>query len=53
MRAKLAAFLCVTSQGIVVFKAEITGIGLTVGLIVLAINGTISVGAAIVASFLV
>jgi hypothetical protein len=39
----------VTSQGIGVFKAVLTGIGLTVGLIVLAINGTISVGAAIVA----
>jgi hypothetical protein len=34
------------------FKAVITGVGLTVGLIVLAINGTISVAPAIVASFL-
>jgi hypothetical protein len=52
VRAKLAAFLCVTSQGIVVFQGGNHGICLTVGLIVLTINGTISVGTAIVAWFL-
>jgi hypothetical protein len=52
-RRQVAGILCAASTGIVVFMAVITGIGLTVALIVLAINGTISVGAAIVAWFLV
>jgi hypothetical protein len=53
VRANLAAFLCLISKGIVGFMAVITGLGLTIALIVLAINGTISVAAAIVAWFLV
>jgi hypothetical protein len=45
-----AAVLCYVSKVIVSVMAVLSGLGLTVALIVLAINGTISVVAAIVLS---
>jgi hypothetical protein len=51
MRRGTATVLCLVSQAIIGVLAVATGIGTTVVLVLLAINGTISVGAAIVIFF--
>jgi hypothetical protein len=50
MRRGLATALCLLSNGLVAVMAVLSGLGVTVAIIVLAINGTISVGAAILFS---
>jgi hypothetical protein len=50
MRRGLATALCPLSNGVVAVMAVLSGLGVTVAIIVLAINGTISVGAAILLS---
>lgn len=51
MRRHLASGLCYTSQLLTTVMAVLSGLGVTVAIIVLAINGTISVVAAIVIFF--
>jgi len=46
-RQTAALLLCYLSKAIVSVLAVVSGLGLTVAVIVLAVNGTISVGAAI------
>lgn len=50
MRRGLATALCLFSNGLVAVMAVLSGLGVTVAIIVLAINGTISVGTAILLS---
>lgn len=50
-RQTAALLLCHLSKAIVSVLAVVSGLGLTVAVIVLAVNGTISVGAAVIIFF--